>query len=125
MSTNKKHHSPFTARFWIWSGVGWVRLALRDGQSLAWSTGGPTDEGWTRTDERFTRVGDMIESEWCIDGRDCDGRLTQCGESFCHVLDLCADEPYTDEGLPVVDRVPRWERGRRGQRDEYAEAAGY
>lgn len=110
-----------TARFWTMHRGDYVKLALRPGQSITLSEGGPTDEGWSRRDDTFTHEGDRVVREWEEDGVDCDGRLRAGGVLVCPVAELrshvgCDDAP----GL-----FPAWREGDRWQRDYAAEAAGY
>jgi hypothetical protein len=66
---------------------------------------------------------DSLIREWCEDGSDCDGRLTRYGEQFCPRTAV-QDGQYSDEfnvTYPDWVDVP----GAAGQRDQYAEMAGY
>jgi len=123
----KKH-----ARFWAYVNGCAVRLSLADGQTIEHFVGGPTDEGWESEATQWSRDGDTITREWCVDGRDCDGRLTSHGTDHCHIDQLSAgDLPYVGDEPDWIrshwDGVvwPKWGDSVRSQYDEYAEAAGY
>lgn len=116
------HTSPPNARFWHYGPHGPVKLTLRPGQSLTHSTGGRTDEGWSRSSMQWTHEGDAVLLEWCDDGSDCDGRLTQTGGGRCALGRLASGE--SDPEAPEVI-YPAWQTGVASVRDYSAEAAGY
>ena len=120
-----RHASPLTARFWVWINAGWVKLALKEGQSLSWAEGHVTDEGWSAQAETYSRLDDVITCEWRHEGRDCDGYLEQYGQSSCHVTQLAAKEPFDPSELPEGAGVPEWVKGTCGQYDQSAALAGY
>lgn len=107
------------ARFWTWHNDGYVRLTVREGNRLNWSSRGPTDEGWSMVGESWWVDGDYLVNESVTDGRDCDGRHSTHGFYRCHFTRLAAF--VTPDGVGV----PRWELVATGQRDYAAEAAGY
>ena len=108
-----------TARFWVYHN-GAVRIKLAAGQSITHYSGGPTDEGWHREVNTYSYDGRDIVHEWISDGVDCDGRLTQGGESYCHVHGLSSG--YRDEdGITYPD----WQLSAERQRDYSAEAMNY
>lgn len=110
------------ARFWVWINNGHVKLALSPGQSLTWFRGGPTDEGYSSEWSSWTHEDGRVRCEWATDGRDCDGRFQDGGESACELYALKSQHcpPFTHpEGMPRWLAVDRW------QRDHSAEAAGY
>lgn len=109
------------ARFWTYHKSGVVRIKLNPGQTLYHSHGGPTDEGYSRTSEAYTFDGRMVATEWQVDARDCDGRMTHTGSSYCAVDKLAAG--YVDAEAGVA--FPAWESGEGSQRDYSAEAMGY
>jgi hypothetical protein len=112
-----------TAKFWFYA-AGWVRLTLRPGKSIEWTTGHPTDEGWYSQRVRWTHVGDRVLQEWDTDSRDCDGRMSTHTECECPIVDLAGEESHGPDAPPV----PKWERAsypRSRQRDYSAEASGY
>jgi len=111
--------NPVTARFWVWHNCGWVRLSLRWGQVIELHEGGPTDEGYIYTREKFTRDEIGVHSEYHVDARDCDGRFEQFEERFCPYDRLAAVS--VDDGI----NRPDWHKVEAGQRDHAAEAAGY
>jgi hypothetical protein len=110
---------PKVVRFWVWHTDGYVRLTVRNGQSLTWVSRGPTDEGWSERGEIWRYDDGVLVNESWTDGRDCDGRFATGDEFMC---------PWTDLAAHVTpDKVgtPKWTRLRAGQRDYSAEAMGY
>jgi hypothetical protein len=106
-------------RFWAFVNCSPVKLTLRPGQTLGHYVGSRTEEGWESETHTWTALDNGVLCEWGTDGRDCDGRLSQAGESFAPFEALAA-------GGSVDGAVfPRWEHGQSSQRDEYAERAGY
>ncbi len=110
-----------TTRFWMFHREGFVRLAIKEGETLSYSYDHPTDEGWSSFAERYTHEGDFIVRETTTDGRDCDGRLTATTLCRCPLRLLYAH----DCGEPGAPLLPEWVRISYGQRDEYAERMGY
>lgn len=108
-----------TARFWDWVNGGWVKITLRAGQVLSRTYGGPTDEGYSRTWERWEFDGAEVEYECCTEGRDCDGRH----ESGCTVVAWVSELAIRIEGHALP--IPNWRKESAHQRDHTAEAAGY
>ena len=108
-------------RFWHFSPVGDdVLIKIRKGQTLRHYYGTTTDEGWHSESNIWHFDGNILVSEWMTDGRDCDGRLQQIGESSCPVENLRAGY-VADNGIVY----PKWEQGESSQRDYSAEAMGY
>lgn len=107
---------------WVWHADRWQGLRLAPGESVTLSEGGRTDEGWSRSDETYTRTedGSVVLLDAYSDGVDCDGRLSTTWHGVCPVGDLGA-VPEDDHG----PARPRWTELSRRQRDYSAEAAGY
>lgn len=115
-----RHATPLTARFWSYVLGGWVRLALRDGETLTHSTGGPCDEGCHYETYSWSRDGETISfssQQW---GRDCDGGYERSHEATCAIWDLAARDSFED-----THGTPQWEKVDSRQRYYAAEAAGY
>jgi len=112
-----------TARFWIFENDSFVRLSLRDGESLRWATGGRTDEGYRWAGCTWSREGSHITLQWGSEERDCDGRFDRSGELETTTLELTARAAYGDETGLI--RLPEWHDVDSRQRDHTAEAAGY
>lgn len=110
---------PKQVKFWVYI-TGPVLLTLQKGQTLSHSHGGPTDEGYSWTANTWTFDGQVVTSEWAVDARDCDGRITREGTGWfaCHEAraGFCAEDGT---------RYPNWHQGRSSQRDYSAEAMGY
>lgn len=130
------------ARFWVWAAAGgWVKLTLRPGQELEHHSGGPCDEGYSYTREKWTHEGDHVRAKWETNASDCDGRLDQGGASCCPLDQLRARDMHAEEQgraaywgddptKPEFNGnagifAPEWTERRRFQRDHAAEAAGY
>ena len=109
------------ARFWTWHRSGLVRIKLNVGQTLGHSYGGPTDEGYSRHSEMYTFDGRTVAVQWHVDARDCDGRMTRTGSTYCPIGKLAAG--YVDVENKVT--FPAWESSEGSQRDYSAEAMGY
>lgn len=128
------------ARFWIHRG-GWVKLTLEPGQAVEMESGGPTEEGYSYTSERFEYVTaddegpDRIVCRVYESSRDCDGPMIS-GRTFwasiadgLRVRDMAAI--FDAENWPEEHKAsagilaPEWQKGKGWQRDVYAEAAGY
>ena len=119
------------ARFWvIWNGQH-TKITLRPGQSVHMHKWHRTDEGYSSTDESYEYDADdgVIRNVIQSDGRDCDGRMSQCSEWFCPLDRLHANErpqlvgEYEESEDCVSD--PAWKRDSAWQRDYAAEAMGY
>jgi hypothetical protein len=113
------------ARFWTWHLEGYVRLTVREGKELRWSTRGPTDEGWSSREEIWSLVQGNLWQHIYNDGVDCDGRLSTESAYMCPVDKLAAFLCEDKDLNPSQIRCPSWERRRSSQRDYSAEAAGY
>lgn len=112
------------ARFWHYNSKkdSWIKLTLKPGQSVEFHSYSTDEEGWHSTSERYTSDGIQVNHEWISDGRDCDGRLTQAGESVCLIDNL---QSRLVEDFPDWPLLPQWELVDSSQRDEYAEMMGY
>jgi hypothetical protein len=92
--------------------------------SLTIRTGGPTEEGYYSSVERYEFDGEVLRRTIATDGRDCDGRMEHYDEDLCVELDGMVPYYHSDEPDPGV-RVPSWESVERRQRDHTAESMGY
>ena len=121
------------ARFWTHINGGPVKLALRPGQRLQHFTGGWTEEGWSSETNawEYPTGKAAVYREWCLDGRDCDGRLTRSGADRCELQALQAgaeiDGQFYDHPEHWTgQRWPAWDQHDAPTTyDEYAQAAGY
>lgn len=134
-----------TVRFWIYHREGFVRISLRDGQSIEVCSGGANDEGWARHVETWERDGETVVWRECDDGVDCDGRTSYDATYECPVTRLAVsqygirqrsetdrrravlagfDWPESDNE-PIALMRPDWQPVRSGRRDYSAEASGY
>lgn len=130
-----------TARFWVWANDGWVKLALRNGQTLTHSISGPTDEGYFSQEETWSRDGDHVFRSMDERSRDCDGPhelhvecvfgLSELGSRDMHSEEqqraaMWGEDPKQPQFNENIDiYTPEWTRVSSSQRDAYAEAMGY
>ncbi|MHA1574408.1 MAG: hypothetical protein ACTSX8_10485 [Alphaproteobacteria bacterium] len=117
------HTKIITARFWVSHGDDYVRLSLRDGESVDMFEGGPTDEGSSAKWTTYTRDGDTIACDSQQSSRDCDGAHSSAWECETTIRDLTAAEPISWN--PERPPMPQWSALDSSQRDYSAEAAGY
>lgn len=104
--------------------VRFVRLSLRDGESLSHWQSQPDDEGYHSRASVWRREGGAIHQEITIDGRDCDGRHSYYYDAVCPVERATA-RPHVSPGSIGMPGLPAWESVSESQRDYTAEAAGY
>jgi hypothetical protein len=107
-------------RFWHYAN-GAVLIKIKAGQTLYHSIGAETDEGWSRESYQWEFDGEMLVCRWTTDGRDCDGRLTRYGKSYCWACHVRSGLHDHDLGVTW----PAWEHGKSGQRDYTAESMNY
>jgi hypothetical protein len=115
-------------RWWQYVDRGWVRLSIRDGQTIRWRESHATDEGWSESAEEWTRIGSKIYRWARSAGRDCDGYLVHEVNLEVDGSELSVIEPHEDFGkpfLPPGTLLPEWRRVSRYAYDEYAAMAGY
>lgn len=98
---------------------GGAKVTLRPGQSLTWSQGGDTDEGYEWEAVTWTHVGDGVHRHCASGGRDCDGASQSDHEDFCPAAKLWTGANWYGEPMPD------WEEGQAEVFDQYAQAAGY
>jgi hypothetical protein len=108
------------ARFWLyWGADNFVKLTLREGQTLRAFKSWTTEEGWGSRAETFEHEGEIVRRESVDDGVDCDGRLTRVFEGFCSVAGMANGN--TIDGVTF----PKWDEIKSRQYDYQAIAAGY
>ena len=115
------------ARFWIWYLNSWVKLCLAPNQTVEFSCGGATEEGYSSTADVYTHEGDVVRSEYHNYSSDCDGPHEYHSESVCPLGQLKAVDAfeYFNSAENVGIYCPEWVRESAYQRDTYAEMAGY
>ena len=100
------------ARFWIVAAHGGlVRIKLRPGQTVSHYFCQETDEGYTSEATVYAFDGRTVTAQDFIDGRDCDGRLSDTFESTCDYSELRAGNVVDGE------RFPLWQQAHTGRRD--------
>lgn len=111
------------ARFWLMTDHGPVKLTLAPGQTLQFSSGGPTDEGYSYTGTAITYEAEdhRLRLEVTTEARDCDGPLSTWDDFQVDLHDLKGIPAQDDSGIAF----PNWERWTSGQYDAYAARAGY
>jgi hypothetical protein len=109
------------ARFWHWHN-GAVRIKINAGQTIRYSHGGATDEGYSWEAIEFSFDGATVSRECCERSQDCDGRYDRSGTSHCPADGLAAGNVDPDEPAIIY---PAWQHGDYAQRDYSAEAMNY
>jgi len=107
------------ARFWIWAFGGWVKLTLEPNDTLFFTEGGATDEGYDRTYEEYHFDGIAVFANAYRNARDCDGKLDTEHHAICNLANLASEE--ADDGT----KTPHWQKISSRQRDYSAEAMNY
>jgi hypothetical protein len=116
-------------RFWVWVNGGWVRLSLRQGQTLRHATFRDTDEGWASEANVWHAPADGPGVLWECHGagRDCDGRVDRFSAVYCPADSLAGRDMFavmdSSENRGIYS--PEWECVGASQRDCAAEAMGY
>ena len=117
------------ARFWEYVNGEWIKITVKPGQSLAWSQGGPNEEGWNMEGFRFRYIDDAIRADYWSDGRDCDGRMSDSSSFTCPISRLQVRKPNVFGGEVYGPEdgslLPAWDKLDSQHRDYSAEAAGY
>lgn len=108
-----------TARFWTQLNGSPVKIALRDGQRLAWQRFQRHEEGWSSEHELWARDGCVIVCDEASDGVDCDGRLSSHARYTTEIGRLGSGPQQDGVAFPL------WTRQHSGRRDYAAEARGY
>lgn len=117
---------PGSARFWVFENGGFVKITLRQGQSLSWGKSYDNGEGWSWESVRYTFDGQEVVCEWGHGGTDCDGRSSTSGEDACALEDLQSRGSYRPHLDAPGVLLPKWEKvAPVSCYDQFAEAAGY
>jgi len=109
-----------------------VTITLRPHQPIEWRTGGPDEEGYSYSRIIYEFDGEYVTASEENASSDCDGRHSSHSRRSCPVGLLKArrweDDTWVD-GVGVVVKsvtmLPEWREDEHGQRDYFAEAAGY
>lgn len=110
------------ARFWIFEFSGPVKITLKPNQSLSYSFGYSTDEGYHCEHTTLTHEGHCVRREYVMEDKDCDGKLDRFGEDVCSLHELqSGNEDYDNPNIIY----PYWQGVSSGQRDQHAEMMGY
>ena len=116
------------ARFWIYWKGSWVKICLtRDKPRIDLYESYATEEGFCQHSESYERTNKGVIRIAESYELDCDGPLERFNESFCpfkHLRSLSLYEENPDYPDSPTDR-PVWIRVTAGQRDYFAEMAGY
>lgn len=130
MPSKPAERIPAVIRFWHYWNGDWVRLTIRNDETLTLSHGERTDEGYERRDCTIECLIDQGTGLFLLDredywtARDCDGP-----HSTTHRYSATKLTTFDDEVFAVFDvhigEVPDWKLTLSAQRDHFAEAAGY
>lgn len=129
------------ARFWAWINGDWVKITLRPGQTLEWTTFGRHEEGWHLSAHiwEFDAIDQIVTESHYTDGTDCDGRTQTSNARHCHIERLSENgqqtrveerwnwqsEDYVFVACRECPALPDWQEGESSQRDYYAESMNY
>ena len=120
------------ARFTTYVNGSPVKITLRPHEPLEHCSGGPDEEGYYYSRTTYAFDGEYVTAYNATESSDCDGRRSSYQERSCPV-GLLKSNRYEDtvwitgQGAVVkqVVMLPDWRSGESGQRDYFAEAAGY
>lgn len=112
-------------QFNAWIDGGWRVVVLTPSRPSIEFTGHSTySEGWANWSIRYTLNGDVVIRECTDYSLDCDGRHSVFNDSECNISELSSN-PVEDFETGETVMTPRWQETSSGQRDQYAEMAGY
>ena len=121
-----------TLRIWVLHNGSWVKLSLKEGQTITLCEGGPTDEGWSWKSRVITREGGYLFEEYTSDGKDCDGRLCYYYDYYVNIFEVyraycCVRSKYCENLPEQLDNecYVSWVEGKKEVYDQFAQAAGY
>lgn len=117
-----------SVRFWTYCNEGIVKLTVKEGEALEFSTGGSTDEGCAWYCERYWLEYGVLWRGQYWSGRDCDGGYSRSCEEFWkpeHGVEPMYEWNAQGEMTELKEARPNWQESKTWQRDYYAEAAGY
>ncbi len=114
------------ASFWIYWRGSWVKICLtRERPRIDLYESYSTEEGFCQHSETYERTSKGVIRISESYEKDCDGPLERFDESFCPFKHLQAPYEALPEYPDMPDERPVWTRVTAGQRDYYAEMAGY
>lgn len=89
------------------------KISLMAGESFEQTLGGPNEEGFSYSEEIYSREGNVLFLEINTESRDCDGRYSRHQSLVCEIKDIrhCLR--------------PNWRQEQFRQRDSSAIAMGY
>ena len=106
------------ARFWMYWNHDFVKITMRQGQTIHLHTSEPTEEGYHFDERFFDFDGYHVFQEYHYGGRDCDGVTTYTGERTA-TLETLGDTH------PDFFGYPEWEEGRCEVYDQFARMMNY
>ena len=115
-------------KFWIRHNQDWVKLNIHPGEVISYTSGGPTEEGYSYTTEWWSLNGSRLWREVYTRSRDCDGPREYWLEQ-----QQDNEEPWVEAGhyndggewIGLGLRKPNMRRVGSRQRDYFAESMGY
>jgi hypothetical protein len=122
------------ARFWYYWNGGFIKLTLREGQTVDLGRSEPTDEGYHYEHDELSHEGDRVLLRWETGGRDCDGVTSQEGKSAAPLDRLAVKSHDFGTGTGELRSgaqnaqlmLPEWkEVGHVRVYDQFAQAMGY
>ncbi len=108
-----------TIKFWVFYNNSPVKLRLLKGESISFGKSERSEEGWNSEHYVYERTNDQLFRSTYLDGKDCDGRLSQEYHEQC--------KPGNEYAFKITTGhlTPLWEEFDSSQHDYYAEAMGY
>jgi hypothetical protein len=123
------HKSITAVRIWIYWNEGIVRITVREDSPIELYRGGPTDEGWSAHEERYSLEDGILKREMRQSGSDCDGRHERGTVDYWQPefgTVPCIEVDSQGNCKEVSEQRPNWHDAQDiWQRDYAAEAAGY
>lgn len=108
-------------KFWDFVNDGYVKIKIKEGQTLQWHRRGWNGEGYSWEGEKWEIEDGLLINEYCRGGRDCDGSHRNGGVMVCPLDELAAVPSY---GEPSILK-PNWRKQDEWQRDSFAESMNY
>lgn len=108
-------------RFWTYLNQGWVKLTLKQGQTIRHGKAWLTEEGYDSYAREWQHNGDKIGYVYHSAGRDCDGSHSETQYLSNSVPMKFEENEYSPSGM-----VPDWSRAKPSYcYDQFAQMANY
>lgn len=114
------------ARFIVYHNGQFTKLTIKPGERLRFSSGGPTEEGYSYKYEEFYYPKDENKVYCTVhcESLDCDGPYQRTWTGYFHVDREFLDKSRDEYGN-LNRHCPTWIKEDEYQRDVYAEMMGY